>query len=264
MTELSYKLDTFEGPLDLLLHLIEKNKINIYDIPVAEIADQYMAYVDAMEKEDLDLVSDFLLMAATLLELKARMLLPREKNEETGEEEDPRTELVERLLEYKKYRLMAEELSDMSFDAEKRLYREEALPPEVKEFVPPVDLDQILGGLDLLKLKKVFLDVLKRQENRVDPARSRFGTIKREPVSLRQKIGSLYDYAKAHKRFSCRAILSESSSKTEVVVSFLAVLELIKAGRFSIVQEELFDEIWIEAGEHAFDGDMDYSDVEDI
>ena len=77
MTELSYKLDTFEGPLDLLLHLIEKNKINIYDIPVAEIADQYMAYVDAMEKEDLDLVSDFLLMAATLLELKARMLLPR-------------------------------------------------------------------------------------------------------------------------------------------------------------------------------------------
>ena len=105
--EISYKLEHFEGPLDLLLHLIEKNKINIYDIPIAEITEQYLDYVNRMEKEDLNVVSEFLVMAATLLDIKARMLLPAEVDEETGEEQDPRAELVARLLEYKKYKYMA-------------------------------------------------------------------------------------------------------------------------------------------------------------
>ena len=115
--ELAVKLEVFEGPLDLLLHLIDKNKIDIYDIPIAEITAQYMDYVDAMDKEDLDVVSEFLVMAATLLDIKARMLLPKEVNEE-GEEEDPRAELVMRLLEYKKYRLMSEELKDRLVSAD--------------------------------------------------------------------------------------------------------------------------------------------------
>ena len=99
---ISYKLDAFEGPLDLLLHLIEKNKINIYDIPIAEITEQYLEYVNHLEEEDLEIVSDFLIMAVSLLEMKAKMLLPKEEGEE--EEVDPREELVERLLEYKKYK----------------------------------------------------------------------------------------------------------------------------------------------------------------
>ena len=98
-----YKLDAFEGPLDLLLHLIEKNKIDIYDIPISEITEQYLEYMKALEEEDLEIVSAFLLMAVTLLEMKARMLLPK-KEEEEGEEVDPREELVQRLLEYKKYK----------------------------------------------------------------------------------------------------------------------------------------------------------------
>ena len=97
MEDISYKLDKFEGPLDLLLHLIEKNKVSIYDIPIAEITDQYLEYVSHMEEESLDVISEFLVMAATLLDIKARMLLPREVNEE-GEEEDPRAELAARLL----------------------------------------------------------------------------------------------------------------------------------------------------------------------
>ena len=97
---ISYKLDAFEGPLDLLLHLIEKNKINIYDIPIAEITEQYLEYVNRLEEEDLEIVSDFLIMAVTLLEMKAKMLLP--KQEEDIEEVEPREELVQRLLEYKK------------------------------------------------------------------------------------------------------------------------------------------------------------------
>ena len=97
------KLEVFEGPLDLLLHLIDKNKVNIYDIPIVLITEQYMEYVNRMEKKDLNVVSEFLVMAATLLDIKSKMLLPKEVNEE-GEEEDPRAELVEKLLEYKMYK----------------------------------------------------------------------------------------------------------------------------------------------------------------
>ncbi|HAB60992.1 MAG TPA: segregation/condensation protein A, partial [Lachnospiraceae bacterium] len=112
------KLEAFEGPLDLLLHLIDKNKVNIYDIPIVEITKQYMEYIQAMEKKDLDVMSEFLVMAATLVNIKAKMLLPKEKNEE-DEEIDPRQELVERLLEYKMYRYISTELKDKQVDAEK-------------------------------------------------------------------------------------------------------------------------------------------------
>lgn len=105
------KINVFEGPLDLLLHLIEKNKIDIYDIPIVEITDQYMEYIHSMEKEDLGVMSEFLVMAATLLDIKCKMLLPKEVNEE-GEEEDPREELVQKLLEYKMYKYMSYELKD--------------------------------------------------------------------------------------------------------------------------------------------------------
>ena len=108
---INVKLQVFEGPLDLLLHLIDKNKVNIYDIPIAMITEQYMEYVNQMDKEDLNVVSEFLVMAATLLDIKSRMLLPKEVNEE-GEEEDPRAELVEKLLEYKLFKYMSYELKD--------------------------------------------------------------------------------------------------------------------------------------------------------
>ena len=115
------KLQVFEGPLDLLLHLIEKNKIDIYDIPIVEITNQYMEYIRNMQKEDLNIMSEFLVMAATLLDIKCRMLLPKEETEE-GEEEDPRRELVEQLLQYKMYKYMAYELKDRRLTlAEKQL-----------------------------------------------------------------------------------------------------------------------------------------------
>ena len=120
--ELSYKLEKFEGPLDLLLHLIEKNKIDIYDIPIVEITNQYMEYIKAMQKEDLNIMSEFLVMAATLLDIKCRMLLPKEVNEE-GEEEDPRQELVEQLLEYKMYKFMSYELKDRELDGDRVMYK---------------------------------------------------------------------------------------------------------------------------------------------
>ena len=160
--EISYKLEHFEGPLDLLLHLIEKNKVSIYDIPIVEITNQYLDYVNHMDKEDLNLVSDFLVMAATLIDIKSRMLLPREEEEES-EEEDPRTELVNRLLEYKKYKYISQELADLEDSAGLHLFKPATVPPEVARYEPPVDLDELLDGLTLARLQTIFHQVMKRK-----------------------------------------------------------------------------------------------------
>ena len=141
---LSVKLQAFEGPLDLLLHLIEKNKIDIYDIPIVEITAQYLDYIKDMETEDMNVMSEFLVMAATLLDIKCRMLLPKEVNEE-GEEEDPRAELVQKLLEYKMYKYMSYELRDRQVDAARTLFKEKTLPKEIEEYRPPIDM-RILPG----------------------------------------------------------------------------------------------------------------------
>ena len=244
--ELSYKLESFEGPLDLLLHLIEKNKVNIYDIPIATITDQYLEYVHHMEEESLDVVSEFLVMAATLLDIKARMLLPKEVNEE-GEEEDPRAELVARLLEYKTYKYMSMELKDMEMDAEKIFYKTPTVPKEVKDYEQPVDLDKLLDGMTLAKLEQIFLSVMKRQKDKIDPVRSTFGTIKKEPVSLEEKISSVLAYARKHRKFSFRGMLTRQKDRTEIVVTFLALLELMKIGKIHLTQENLFDDMMIEA-----------------
>ena len=243
--EISYKLESFEGPLDLLLHLIEKNKVNIYDIPIAMITDQYLEYVKHMEEDSLDVVSEFLVMAATLLDIKARMLLPKEVNEE-GEEEDPRAELVERLLEYKTYKYMSLELKDMELDAEKIFYKSPTIPKEVEKYEQPVDLDKLLDGVTLAKLQQIFQSVMKRQKDKIDPVRSTFGTIKKEPVSLEQKIASVMGYARKHRKFSFRGMLTKQKDRTEVVVTFLALLELMKVGKIHLTQENLFDDMMIE------------------
>ena len=245
METISYKLEHFEGPLDLLLHLIEKNKVNIYDIPIVDITAQYLDYVRHMEREDLNVVSEFLVMAATLLDIKAKMLLPKEVDEE-GEEIDPRAELVQRLLEYKRYRLMADELADREDGAQKHLYKPSTLPPEVAKYEPPVDLDKLLDGLTLAKLQRIFEQVMKRKEDKIDPIRSNFGTIHREPVSLEQKIGNVLLYARRKRRFSFRELLEGQPDKLEVVVTFLAVLELMKIGKIHLSQEETFGDMDIE------------------
>ena len=242
---ISYKLEKFEGPLDLLLHLIEKNKVSIYDIPIVEITEQYLDYVSHMEKEDLNLVSEFLVMAATLIDIKSRMLLPLEVDEE-GEEEDPRAELVARLLEYKMYKMMALELQEMEEGAQHMLYKQPTIPKEVAKYEPPVDLDSLLDGLTLAKLKRVFEQVMKRKEDKIDPIRSNFGTIHREPVSLEQKIGNVLLYARRKRRFSFRELLEGQPDKLEVVVTFLAVLELMKIGKIHLSQEETFGDMDIE------------------
>lgn len=244
------KLQVFEGPLDLLLHLIDKNKIDIYDIPIVEITNQYMEYIEEMEKEDLDIMSEFLLMAATLLDLKCKMLLPVEVNEE-GEEEDPRMELVEQLLQYKMYKYMSFELRDRQLEGESVLYKNPTIPKEVAEYMEPVNLDELLEGLNLAKLNEIFQDVMKRQEEKIDPIRSKYGKIEKEEVTLPEKLIYVEEYAKVHRHFSFRDLLKKQRSKIQIVVTFLAVLELMKVGKIHIEQENLFDDIVITATDKA-------------
>lgn len=238
------KLQVFEGPLDLLLHLIDKNKVNIYDIPIVEITRQYLEYIQQMEKEDLNIMSEFLVMAATLIDIKSKMLLPREVNEE-GEETDPRQELVEKLIEYKMYKYMAFELKDRQIDAEKVLYKVPTIPKEIEEYSEPVNIDELLDGLSLAKLHSIFKSIMKKQENKIDPIRSRFGKIEKEEVNLSEKIEYIKIFASEHKKFSFRKLLEEQCSKMETIVTFLAVLELMKTGLIAISQEKIFDDILI-------------------
>ena len=239
------KLQVFEGPLDLLLHLIDKNTIDIYDIPIVEITNQYMDYIRAMEKEDLNVMSEFLVMAATLLDIKCKMLLPREEQEE--EEEDPRQELVEQLLEYKMYKYMSYELRDRELEGEQVLYKEPTIPEEVQSYVEPVDLEELLGDLTLAKLNHIFQDVMKRQVEKIDPVRSKFGKIEKEEVTLPEKLDYVSAYARTHKRFSFRELLSRQKSKTQLVVTFLAILQLMKEGTITIRQEQPFEDIMIDS-----------------
>lgn len=240
------KLEVFEGPLDLLLHLIDKNKIDIYDIPIVEITNQYMEYIRNMQQEDLNIMSEFLVMAATLLDIKCKMLLPKEMNED-GEEEDPRAELVEQLLQYKMYKYMAYELKDRQSDADFMMFKQPTIPEEVQEYSEPVDLDKLLGDLTLSRLNEIFKDVMKRQDNKIDPVRSKFGKIEKEEVPLPMKMTYVEEYARSHKRFSFRQLLEEQKSKMHVVVTFLAILELMKTGVIRVAQEETFGEIMIDS-----------------
>lgn len=241
---LSVKLEAFEGPLDLLLHLIEKNKIDIYDIPIVDITDQYLAYIKQMQAEDMNIMSEFLVMAATLIDIKCKMLLPAEVNEE-GEEEDPRAELVQKLLEYKMYKYMSMELRDRQVDAARNLYREQELPEEVAAYRQPIDYDDLVGEMNLNKLHEIFKSIVRKQEDKIDPIRSQYGKIEKDEIDMEVKSLYVEAYAREHHTFSFRTLLEKQSSKMEVIVTFLIILEMMKVGKITISQEDIFDDIWI-------------------
>lgn len=239
------KLEAFEGPLDLLLHLIDKNKVNIYDIPIAQITEQYLEYIKEMKRQDLDVMSEFLVMAATLLDIKSKMLLPKEVDEE-GEEIDPRAELVEKLLEYKMYKYISFDLKDRHMDAGHSLYKKPTVPDEILAYQEPVELDKLLDGLSLSHLNDMFQTLIKRQAGRVDPVRSKFGTIEKEEFSVEDKTVFIEAYINEHSPAMFSDLLSDGASKVEIIVSFLVILEMIKGGKIRVTQTELFDDIIIE------------------
>lgn len=241
------KLQVFEGPLDLLLHLIEKNKVNIYDIPIVEITNQYMEYIQEMERStSMESMSEFLVMAATLLKIKSRMLLPKEEKEE---EEDPREELVQRLVEYKMCRYAAGELKDMSVDAEKVFYKPETIPKEIREYEEPIRPLEIVGDVTLEKLNQVFQMVMRRKKDREDPVRSRFGKIEKEKYKVEDRMRDIRRQIQGLRRINFRTLLDIQPTKEMVIVTFLAVLELMKVGQVTVSQESNFGEIYMDAAD---------------
>lgn len=243
--ELTFHLAAFDGPLDLLLHLIEKNKVNIYDIPIAMITDQYMEYINAADEEDLDVISEFLVMAATLLDIKARMLLPQEQKEEE-EEDDPREELVRRLVEYRLAKEAAGDLKEREQSAGQVLYRDAPVPDEIAEYTEPVDVKELIGDLTLQQLHKVFVDVCRRQTEKLDPVRSKFGRIVQEKVSMADGAAMVKKRLRGKKKASFRDLLEENETKQELIVTFLVVLELIRRGFVTVQQEETCGDIEIQ------------------
>ena len=238
------KLEAFEGPLDLLLHLIDKNKINIYDIPIVVITEQYLEYIKEMEARNLEVMSEFLVMAATLINIKSRMLLPAPVNEDEVEL-DPRQELVDRLLEYKMFKYVSDQLRDKQEDASRIMFKEPSIPKEIADYKEEIDVNDLIGDLTLSKLHEIFTSIVKKQADKIDPIRSKFGKIEQEEFNLGEIFTQIQQHGMEHKVFYFRNLLEQQTTKMRIIVTFLGILELIKLGRIKIEQEHMFDDIRI-------------------
>ena len=228
------KLEVFEGPLDLLLYLIKKDEVNIYDIPIAEITQQYLDYLEMLKMFDLDNVGDFLVMAATLLQIKSRMLLPPDPNQEEKEEEDPRDELVRRLLEYKKFKEIAQELQSkesLRQDLFGRVLDAERVK-EIKE-----DSKEMYFEVSLFDLISAFTKVLKNVPKEV------FYEVIKDEHTVEQKIHDVLHLLIEVSRIKLNDLFARAKTKVEVVVTFMAILELIRLKEILVVQSRLFGDI---------------------
>ena len=239
------KLEAFEGPFDLLFHLIEKNEIDIYDIPIATLAGQYLEYLESSNIADMDGMSEFLVMAATLLEIKSKYLLPNTKSTEE-EEADPRAELVARLLEYKKYKSVTTDLLSRAQEAALMLYKETG--DSILKFSnekEPQELSEFLKGITLSDVYKAFEEVMRRRETKVDHVRSSFRYVERDLYTVQEKQQYIRDLLLLSPKTTFHSIFRKDARKMEVVVTFLALLELIKLKEIIITQNGAFAEILI-------------------
>ncbi|HOD11587.1 MAG TPA: segregation/condensation protein A [Candidatus Omnitrophota bacterium] len=228
------KLEVFEGPLDLLLYLIKKDELNIYDIPISQITDQYMEYLDMMKLLDLDVVGDFLVMAATLMQIKSKMLLPPDPSEQATEEIDPRDELVQRLLEYKKFKEAAEDLR------QKELTRQDFFNRKIDEEKIKAlkeDATEVYFEASLFDLISAFANALKNVPKDV------FYEVIKEEFTVEQKIHDILHLFLHQNTVVLTELFMKARSKDEVIVTFMAILELIRLREVVAVQKGIFGEI---------------------
>lgn len=230
MEKISFKLEVFEGPLDLLLHLIEKNKLNICDIPVALLLEQFMEYVEEYRRRDLEELSDFLVMAAHLLYIKSRMLLPRAEDEN---EPDPRQTLAERLMEYKRYKDAAAELSERFAIGSRCLPR----PPE-----EPAPDPIYRRRHNPSELAEAYLAVCRHSVRRMPPSLASFsGIVDRKVISVASRVAYVMRRLLKAGRITFKSLFSDISNRGEIVATFLAVLELVKLRRINVEERADFD-----------------------
>lgn len=236
------KLPAFEGPLDLLLHLIREHKVDIYDIPISLVADQYLKYLSLMESLDLNIAGEFFVMASTLLEIKSRLLLPVPPKQEDDSEEgvDPRVELVEKLLEYERFKNAASELQKV--DEERRLLFRR-ITDELDDYDAPV-VPLSLGALDLLfALQRMLADVGEGEQE--------VTSIQKQKISLRMKMREIWSTIKAAGAdgISFEGLFLDRPTRDDIVMTFLALLELLRMGRIRVRQRKALAGITIWAEE---------------
>ncbi len=230
------KLEVFEGPLDLLLYLIKKNEINIYDIPIAQVTEQYLEYIELMRLLNLDTIGEFLVMAATLMQIKSKMLLPPDPTEEIAEEPDPREELVRRLLEYQQFQGIAENLKDK--EAKRQDLFPRAVDPqklqEIKE-----DSKEVYWEVSLFDLMDALTKTLNRQREET------IYELDQDEYTIEGKIHDILHLLLNEKRIVLRELWGGMKTKSEIIVTFLAILELIRLREIIALQKRLFDDIEI-------------------
>ncbi len=230
MPNYNIKIQDFEGPLDLLMHLIEKDKVDIYDIPIVDIAEQYITYLNAMKEFDMDVASDFLVMAATLLQIKSRMLLPKPPVESEEEQEDPRQMLVDMLVEYRKIRIQAKMLTESLATALGYHQRKPMQFPDIRKKIKPLTFEDLLESLNGL---------LTRQDH--EPA-----LIERQRFNVQDKMKKIIDLLEENNHsLEFSALITNNVSRSEIIASFLAILELMRLNRITIRQARPFSTIFI-------------------
>jgi len=228
------QLEIFEGPLDLLLHLIKRNEVSITDIPIATITEQYLATLEVMQTFNLDVAGEFLVMAATLIHIKSRMLLPMADDEEDEEEgTDPRQELVRRLLEYQRYKDVADQLERRELLTRDVFVRSAAPAEEI-----PAPGFREVSVFELLTALKRVLDRLPKDA---------FHEVMLEKITVREKMTLLLDHLRTQGKILFESLFAEVTTRMEVIVTFLAMLELVKVRAIRIFQEEASGPIQIEA-----------------
>lgn len=230
MSLIRVQLPAFEGPLDLLLHLIQREEIEISDIPIARITREYLDTLELMRELDLEVAGEFLVMAATLMRIKARMLLPPSIADE--EEEDPREGLVRQLLEYRRFKEAAGGLERL--EADRRLLFDRGAPAQLED-----PLDGELQPVSLFRLLDALKNVLQREAPPI------VHTITAEPISLEEAIGVIRGQLLRGERALFEEVLAEFVTRLEKITAFLALLELLKQEQITVAQEELFGPIWI-------------------
>lgn len=247
-----YKLETFEGPLDLLLHLIDKAEIDIHDISISEITVQYMEYLNAMKELELEVTSEFLVMAATLLAIKSKQLLPKppvfddEPEDWYDDGMDMRDELIQRLVEYRKFKAIAEQLRDKEHDRSLLFSRE---PEDMTPFLKEVPVNPV-EGLHISDLVNAFQKALRKAARRNFVA-----TVHRDEISVKDRIHDIVELLKQYETVRFSKLIRENMDRHEIVVTFLAILELMKMKHIRCHQHGLFDDIVIHwRGETGQDG----------
>lgn len=230
MEIIKYRLESFEGPLDLLLTLIKKNKVSIWDIPIVEITDQYLEAIDGIEKSELDNTAEFIVMASQLLYIKSKMLLPKEEKAE--EEEDPREELARRLYEYKKFKEASREMRKSEFSSKYMVFREEE---KIKFPIPEYSRRH-----EISELTDAFGSILQRRIRKAKPEKRAFsGIVGREKVSVEDMTEKVKRRLSGTGRVEFSSLFLEEDSKPEMIATFLAVLEMIK---LDIIKADYSDE----------------------